>query len=309
MMMDGSLAHSSAAAGADPRGGGDAVAPIIVAVSGTIGMALGAPWLGLLLSGLVLLRRAMAESDAGGAAAALAALAAVGVILCGGDPAWAAALPLAATIAPRRPDAPAAAAFGGALAALTVAWSPHAPPALAPAMLGGMLAGAARHAGARAASVAFVLAWTLNAWGVGDATLDAISAPAALLWRPPRDGGGSAARSEHRAMAALAILVAALLPNGATFPTMALPALITAPALLALLTPADAGAAPPAAEPAPPQGGVLAAPAVHGAAPAPAARDGGRDDSAWPFRCDSAQDVGAWSQIVRQFRRNVQEEG
>jgi len=258
MMMDGSLAHSSAAAGADPRGGGDAVAPIIVAVSGTIGMALGAPWLGLLLSGLVLLRRAMAESDAGGAAAALAALAAVGVILCGGDPAWAAALPLAATIAPRRPDAPAAAAFGGALAALTVAWSPHAPPALAPAMLGGMLAGAARHAGARAASVAFVLAWTLNAWGVGDATLDAISAPAALLWRPPRDGGGSAARSEHRAMAALAILVAALLPNGATFPTMALPALITAPALLALLTPADAGAAPPP-------------PANAGAAPPPPA--------------------------------------
>ena len=274
MMMDGSLAHSSAAAGADPRGGGDAVAPIIVAVSGTIGMALGAPWLGLLLSGLVLLRRAMAESDAGGAAAALAALAAVGVILCGGDPAWAAALPLAATIAPRRPDAPAAAAFGGALAALTVAWSPHAPPALAPAMLGGMLAGAARHAGARAASVAFVLAWTLNAWGVGDATLDAISAPAALLWRPPRDGGGSAARSEHRAMAALAILVAALLPNGATFPTMALPALITAPALLALLTPADATAAPPppanaGAAPPPPADATAAPPASPPPPPPP----------------------------------------
>jgi hypothetical protein len=69
------------------------------------------------------------------------------------------------------------------------------------------------------------------------------------------------------------------------------------------------GAAPPAAEPAPPQGGGLAAPAAHGAAHAPAARDGGRDDSALPFHCDSAQDVGAWSQIVRQFRRKVQEEG
>jgi hypothetical protein len=68
-------------------------------------------------------------------------------------------------------------------------------------------------------------------------------------------------------------------------------------------------AALPAAEPPPPQGGVPAAPAARGAAHAPAARDGGRDDSAWPFHCDSAQDVGAWSQIVRQFRRNVQEEG
>jgi len=68
-------------------------------------------------------------------------------------------------------------------------------------------------------------------------------------------------------------------------------------------------AALPAAEPPPPQGGVPAAPAARGAAHAPAARDGGRDDSALPFHCDSAQDVGAWSQIVRQFRRNVQEEG
>jgi hypothetical protein len=256
MMMNGSLAHLSAADGADPRGGGDAVAPIIVvAVSGTIGMALGAPWLGLLLSGLVLLRRAMAESDAGDAAVALAALAAVGVILGGGDPAWVAALPLVATIAYRRLDALATAAcggaraaLGGALAALTVAWSPHAPTALAPAVLGGMLAGAAPHASARAASVAFVLAWTLNAWGIGDATLDAISAPAALLWRPPRDSGGSAACGECRAPAALAILIAALLPDGATSPAMALPALITAPALLALLAPASAASPPPPAD-------------------------------------------------------------
>jgi len=269
-MMDESLAQSSAPAARDRRGGGHAVMPLVIVASGAVGMALGAPWLGLLLSGLALLRRAMAESDAGGAAAALAALAAVGVIAGGGDPAWAAALPLAATIAPRRPDALAPAAFGGALAALAVAWSPHAPLALAPAMLGGMLAGAAPHAGARAASAAFVLAWTLDAWGAGDAALAAITAPAALLWRPPRAGGGSAARGGRRALAALAILGAALLPDGATFPAMALPALIALPALLALLAPASAASPPPSGAPAasPPPSG---APAASPSPPAPAA--------------------------------------
>jgi signal transduction histidine kinase len=257
--MNELLAHSSAPAAPDRRGGGPAVAPIVVAVIGAIGMALGAPWLGLLLSGLALLRRAMAESDAGGGAAALAALAAVGVILGGGDPAWAAALPPAATIAPRRPDAPAAAACGGALAALTVAWSPHATAALPPAVLGGMLIGAAAHAGARAGAAAFTGSWTLAAWGAGDATLAAITTAAALLWRPPRAPTGARRMPGRRPLAALAILGAALLPDGATFPAMALPALIALPALLALLTPAPAASAAsppappaPAASPAPP---------------------------------------------------------
>jgi len=225
-MMDESLAQSSAPAAPDRRGGGHAVMPLVIVAGGAVGMALGAPWLGLLLSGLALLRRAMAESDAGGAAAALAALAAVGVILGGGDPAWAAALPLAATMAPHRPHALAPAAFGGALAALAVAWSPHAPLALAPAMLGGMLAGAAPHAGARAGAAAFTGSWTLAAWGAGDAALAAITAPAALLWRPPRAALPPPARGVRRALAALAILGAALLPDGATFPAMALPALM-----------------------------------------------------------------------------------
>jgi len=283
-MMDESLAQSSAPAARDRRGGGHAVMPLVIVAGGAVGMALGAPWLGLLLSGLALLRRAMAESDAGGAAAALAALAAVGVILGGGDPAWAAALPLAATIAPRRPDALAPAAFGGALAALAVAWSPHAPLALAPAMLGGMLAGAAPHAGARAASAAFVLAWTLAAWGAGDAALAAITAPAALLWRPPRAALPPPARGGRRALAALAILGAALLPDGATFPAMALPALIALPALLALLAPASAASPPPsgapaaspsppapAASPAPSPPALAASPAPPPSPPAPAA--------------------------------------
>jgi signal transduction histidine kinase len=266
-MMDESLAQSSAPAAPDRRGGGHAVMPLVIVAGGAVGMALGAPWLGLLLSGLALLRRAMAESDAGGAAAALAALAAVGVILGGGDPAWAAALPLAATMAPHRPHALAPAAFGGALAALAVAWSPHAPLALAPAMLGGMLAGAAPHAGARAGAAAFTGSWTLAAWGAGDAALAAITAPAALLWRPPRAALPPPARGVRRALAALAILGAALLPDGATFPAMALPALIALPALLALLTPAPAASpAPPPSPPAP-----AASPAPPPSHPAPAA--------------------------------------
>jgi hypothetical protein len=265
--MEELLAHSSAPAAPDRRGGGPAVMPLVIIAGGAVGMALGAPWLGLLLSGLALLRRAMAESDAGGAAAALAALAAVGVILGGGDPAWAAALPLAATMASHRPHALAPAAFGGALAALAVAWSPHAPLALAPAMLGGMLAGAAPHAGARAASAAFVLAWTLAAWGAGDAALAAITTAAALLWRPPRAPTGARRMPGRRALAALAILGAALLPDGATFPAMALPALIALPALLALLAPASAASPSPpapAASPAPPP-----SPPAPAASPAP----------------------------------------
>jgi len=273
MMDESSLAHSSAPAAPDRRGGGPAVMPLVIVAGGAVGMALGAPWLGLLLSGLALLRRAMAESDAGGAAAALAALAAVGVILGGGDPAWAAALPLAATIAPRRPDALAPAACGGALAALTAAWSPHATAALPPAVLGGMLIGAAAWDGARAGAAAFVLAWTLAAWGAGDATLAAITAPAALLWRPPRAALPPPARGGRRALAALAILGAALLPDGATFPAMALPALIALPALLALLAPASAASPPPsgapAASPSPPA--PAASPAPPPSPPAPAA--------------------------------------
>jgi hypothetical protein len=250
--MEELLAHSSAPAAPDRRGGGPAVMPLVIVAGGAVGMALGAPWLGLLLSGLALLRRAMAESDAGGAAAALAALAAVGVILGGGDPAWAAALPLAATIAPRRPHALAPAAFGGALAALAVAWSPHAPAALPPAVLGGMLIGAAAWDGARAGAAAFTGSWTLAAWGAGDATLAAITTAAALLWRPPRAPTGARRMPGRRALAALAILGAALLPDGATFPAMALPALIALPALLALLTPAPAASpAPPPSPPAP----------------------------------------------------------
>jgi signal transduction histidine kinase len=274
--MEELIAHSSAPAAPDRRGGGPAVMPLVIVAGGAVGMALGAPWLGLLLSGLALLRRAMAESDAGGAAAALAALAAVGVILGGGDPAWAAALPLAATIAPRRPDAPAAAACGGALAALTVAWSPHATAALPPAVLGGMLIGAAAWDGARAGAAAFTGSWTLAAWGAGDATLAAITAPAALLWRPPRAPTGARRMPGRRALAALAILGAALLPDGATFPAMALPALIAAPALLALLAPASAASPSPpapAASPAPPPSppAPAASPAPPPSPPAPAA--------------------------------------
>jgi len=265
--MDESLAQPNAPAAPDRRGGGQGITPLAIVAGGAVGMALGAPWLGLLLSGLALLRRAAAPADRA-ARAALAALAAVGVILAGGDPAWAAALPLAATMTPRRPDTLAPAAFGGALAALAVAWSPHAALALAPAVLGGMLAGAAAAPNARAAGAAFALAWTLAAWDATPTALAAVTTPAALLWRPGVSPHAPSPANDpriRRSMAALALLGAALLPDGAPWPAMALPVVIALPALLALLAPPPAAPSPPPAAPSPPP----AAPSPPPAAPSP----------------------------------------
>ena len=225
---------------------------LAIVASGTIGMALGAPWLGLLLSGLALLHRT-AMPAASAARAAIAALAAVDVILAGGDPAWAAALPLAATMTPRRPNTLAPAAFGGALAALAVAWSPHAALALAPAVLGGMLAGAATTPNVRAAATSFALAWIGAAWDATTTALSAVTAPAALLWCHGESPHAPSPANDYRVQrvqAALAILSAALLPDSAPWPARALPVVIVLPALLVLLAPPPA--APPPAVPPPP---------------------------------------------------------